>query len=131
MTKQELQEYYWIRRNINRLENKLLELETEATRQTTSLKHDPRGGGYSKDKLASIVAKITEVQDEINRQLEKSYELLVKIEKAIEKLPEREKYLVRARYLDLKTWEQIAVDMKYSWKQVHRIHSKALKLLAS
>lgn len=77
------------------------------------------------------MAKIVEVQEEINRQLQKSYELMAKIEKAIEKLPEREKYLIRARYIDCKSWEQIAVDMSYSWRQIHYIHANALKLLSS
>ncbi|MEG6521168.1 sigma factor-like helix-turn-helix DNA-binding protein [Desulfotomaculum sp. 1211_IL3151] len=129
MTKQELQEYYWVRRNIQRLKDKLLELETEATKQTTILNHAPKGGGYNKDKIAGLVAKIMEVQDEINGQLQGSYALLAKIEKAIRVLPQREGYLIRARYLDLKTWEQIAADMHYSWRWIHRIHSEALKLL--
>lgn len=77
------------------------------------------------------MAKIIEVKEEINRQLQQSYELVARIERAIDKLPEREKYLIRARYLDGKSWEQIAVDMNYSWRQVHYIHSNALKLLAS
>ncbi len=129
MTKQELQEYYWTRRNIQRLEDRLLELETEATRQTTTLRDDPRGGGYSKDKLSGIVVAIVAVQDQINSQLEWSYHILAEIEKAIEVLPEREKYLVTSRYIDGKTWEQIAVDMHYSWPHVHRIHANALKIL--
>ena len=31
------------------------------------------------------------------------------------------------RYLRGYTWEQICVKMEYSWKQIHRIHGKALK----
>lgn len=131
MTKKELQEYRWIKRNIQRLEDRLLELETEATKQTTQLTQDPiSGSGYNKDRMTDVVAMIIPVRDRINQQLEKSYELVVKIEKAIETLPEREKYLVRARYIDGVAWERICVDMGYSWRQVHRIHSDALKMLA-
>ncbi len=126
-----MQAYYWAKKNIERLENELLELETEATRQTAQLTQERKSQNYDPDRLAELVVKIVEVQEEINRQLQKSYELMAKIEKAIEKLPEREKYLIRARYLDGKSWEQIAVDMNYSWRQVHRIHANALKLLAS
>ncbi len=32
----------------------------------------------------------------------------------MESLPPREAYLVRARYVDYKGWEQIAVAMNYS-----------------
>lgn len=130
MTKQELQSYYWLRRNIQKLENKLLELETEATRQTTQITQMPKGNRTSTDKLSGIVAEIVAVQDKINDKVQRSYRIMVAIEKAIEGLPEREAYLIRARYIDCKSWEQIAVDMNYCWQHVHKIHSKALKLLA-
>ena len=45
-------------------------------------------------------------------------------------LCEREAYLIRLRYLELKRWEEICVEMNYSWKHIHRIHSDALMLLA-
>lgn len=130
MTKRELQEYIWLRKNIQQLEDELLRLETEATRQTTSLRQEPRGNNYDKDKLTSVVAKIIAVKDHINEQLQRSYELQAKIEQAIAGLPQREGYLVRAKYLRGMTWEQIAVDMGVSWRHVHRVHSKALRLLA-
>lgn len=129
LTKKELQAYYWIMRNIEQLEQKLVELETEATRQTTRITQTPRGSSIN-NKVEDIVVKIVEVQEDMDRQLKKSYELMKKIEQAIAPLPPRETYLIRARYLGLKTWEQIAVDMSYSWRQVHYIHRNALKLLS-
>ena len=30
------------------------------------------------------------------------------------------------RYLRMQSWEQIAVDMGYSWRRVHRLHGMAL-----
>lgn len=130
MTKQELQSYFWLQRNIQKLEDKLLELETEATRQTTRITKAPKGNKCSTDKLSDIVAEIVAVQDKINDKVQRSYRIMAAIEKAIEGLPEREAYLIRARYIDCKSWEQIAVDMNYCWQHVHKIHSKALKLLA-
>lgn len=130
MTKKELQEYYWVRKNIKQLEEKLLELETEVTRQTTRLSDEPKSANNTQDKLASIVTEIVSVQEEINKKLKRAYAIAAKIENAIAELPEREQYLIRARYIELKSWEQIAVDMKYSWRQVHRIHANALRLLA-
>jgi len=130
MTKNELKQLYWIKRNIQKLEDKLIELESSATRITTRLSHEPRGTARSNDRLGEIVCAITEVQDEINEQLQKSYEYMARIEKAIEALPPREAYLIRLRYLEMKSWESICVEMNYSWRQTHRIHSDALKMLA-
>ena len=45
----------------------------------------------------------------------------------IERLPnEDEKDVLAFRYIKLMKWEDICVEMGFSWKQVHRIHSKAL-----
>lgn len=129
MTKKELQAYYWTMRNIEQLEQKLAELEAEVTRQTSRITHTPRGKS-NKSMIEALVIKIIEVQEEINRQLKRSYELVKKIERAIEPLPPREACLIRARYLDLKTWDQIAADMNYSWRQIHYIHRNALRLLS-
>ena len=131
MTKQELQSYYWLRKNIEKLEHKLLELESEATRVTTRITHDPRGGSSNVDKLGGIVAEIVTVQEKINNKLQKAYRVMFEIEHATVELPEREAYLIRARYIDCKSWEQIAVDMSYCWQWIHKIHSKALSMLAN
>ena len=39
---------------------------------------------------------------------------------------ENEKDVLTYRYIRLMKWESIAVRMNCSWKQVHRIHSRAL-----
>ena len=129
VTKQDLQSYYWLKKNIDQLEDKLFELESEATRVTTRITQDPKGS-QSTDKLSGIVANIIEVQDKINNKVKLSYKIMAEIEEAAQQLPEREAYLIRARYIDCKSWEQIAVDMSYCWKQIHRIHSMALKMMA-
>jgi len=34
--------------------------------------------------------------------------------------------LLVLRYLNGKSWESIAVEMHYSWRQIHRLHGRAL-----
>lgn len=131
MTKEELREYYWTQRNIRKLESRLEELETAATRNTTQLRQVAiMAQGGTSDRVGNAVAEMEKVMTELDVQLTKSYALLREIEKALEKLPARESYLIRARYIEMQTWEQIAVDMGYSWQHIHRIHSDALKMLA-
>jgi DNA-directed RNA polymerase specialized sigma subunit len=130
MTKKDLQELYWVKRGIKQLENKLIELESSASRITTRISKEPKSGQSFEDKLSEVVAKIVDLENEINEKVKESYDLMGKIEKAIENLPPREAYLIRARYIDLKSWESICVDMNYSWRQIHYIHSDALKYLA-
>jgi DNA-directed RNA polymerase specialized sigma subunit len=130
MTKKDLYELFWMKKNINRLEEKLLELENKATQITTQLSKEPKGTNSVEDKLGETVSKIVDLQNEINDQLKIYYKKVRYIEKAIEKLPPREALLIRLRYLDQKRWEEICVEMNYSWRQIHYIHAEALKMLA-
>ena len=129
MDKKDLQQYLWLRRVIKQLEDRLEELETEATRMTVRYSDQPKGAPYDKDRMAELGVEMVELDEKIQVKLAESYELARKIEEAIGSLPEREQYLMRARYIQGESWEQIAVDMHYSWQHVHRIHAKALRLL--
>ena len=53
-----------------------------------------------------------------------------KVQAAIEEIEdETEKDLLTYRYLKGMKWEEIAVEMGYSWRAVHKIHSRALEHL--
>lgn len=132
MTKQELKEYYWLRLNITKLEQRIEELETIAAKQTTQLKNDAdaRVSHGAHDRMGDVVAEIADLKTGLQKQLKEAYAVAGEIEKAIAGLSDREKYLIRARYVELKNWEQICVDMNYDWSHVHRIHAGALKRLA-
>ena len=51
---------------------------------------------------------------------------LLEIEQAIECLEPRERTLVRLYYMEGLTWEEVCVEMSYSWRQIHRIHDRVL-----
>lgn len=51
------------------------------------------------------------------------------IEDVIEGLPEREKYLMRLRYIQGCRWETICYKMNYEWRHIHRLHSNILNQL--
>lgn len=130
MTKEQLNTYKDIKKELADLQRRREELEAAMYGpRTQALDGMPRSGpgeNYvqeermdSKDEvLAMYKAKEAELQA-----------ALVTIERAIEKLEPRERQLVRLHYIDGLTWEQVAVEMCYSWRQVHRIHSSALNKL--
>jgi RNA polymerase sigma factor (sigma-70 family) len=129
MTKYDLMQYQWILKNIEKLEEKLLEIDTQLQRITTryTLVSVSRTG--SRDVMGELIVKKIEVEEEINRKLQESYRKLREIERAIEKLDEKEKLLMRLRYICGKSWGEICDEMNYSWKQIHRIHKQALDKL--
>jgi len=130
LTKQELQQYRWSQLNIRGVKERLERLRFEAARVTTRLSAEPKSRSGYRDRLASLVAQIADLETKYADELKAAYEAQAAVEAAVESLPERERYLIRARYIDGKPWERICVDMSYSWQHTHRIHATALQLLA-
>jgi len=129
MTKYDLMQYRWLLKNIEKLEEKLLEIDTQLQRITTryTLVSVSRTG--SRDVMGELIIKKIGIEEEINKKLQESYKKLNEIEKAIKKLDEREKLLIRLRYIYGKSWVEICDEMNYSWAQIHRIHKQALDKL--
>lgn len=130
MTKAELQSYRYIALEIERLEEEIertrAKVESPAVQH---LSHAP-GGGRVPDRIADLVAEIEGLIENLEQQYKTMSARRERIDRAISVLHEREQRLIRLRYIDGKGWEQIAVDMNYSWRQVHNIHSEALKKIA-
>lgn len=64
---------------------------------------------------------------EIDRQIDELVRVKTEILKAISRLTDgRYREILRLRYLDGKTFEQIAVEMCYSWRHVCTLHGRAL-----
>jgi DNA-directed RNA polymerase specialized sigma subunit len=78
--------------------------------------------------MADAVCKIVDLQNEINRDIDRLVDLkreLVAVIKAVEDTEYQT--LLEKRYLCFQTWEQIAVDMGYNVRHLYRIHDEALE----
>lgn len=128
MTKEDLKEYRWIVDNVKALESEIQDLRDKIDVRSP-LWSDMPGCKAEGDKMATVVSQIVDSRDRLILELRKAMTKRVEIESAIEKLPEREKALIRYRYIQGKSWEQICLTMNYEWRQVHRIHSGALKMI--
>jgi len=126
MTKEQLQEYKWIQKNIKNLTETLEELRSQAECKSPVLSDEPKGSYQSFDQIPRLVSNIVEVEENLIEKLKQSYELLGKIEDCISILNEKEKHLLRLRYVNCMPWKDICINMSYSRRQVNRIHSKAL-----
>lgn len=125
--KYKLQEYRWIKENISELEDRLLEIDTKLQKITSNISADKVQSSKDPDKWTELICKRIEIEKLINSEIENGYREMEFIEKSISTLPEREKRLMRLRYIDGKKWEEICLMMNYEWTQIHRIHGEALK----
>ena len=95
----------------------------QVTRTTSQLSKAPAHGGDRQDPLTSYVHYSELLEARTAELLEVQRETLCTIEQVQDS---RYRRLLRARYLEGMTWEQIAVRMGYSWRQVVRMHGDAL-----
>lgn len=103
----------------------LNELATKCTSTLSDMPHNPNKGNST---MADAVCKIIDLQEEINRDIDRLVDLKRGIMKVIKAVPDVEyQTILEKRYLCFISWEQIAVDMNYSIQHIHRMHSKALK----
>ena len=75
MDKADLREYWWKRKNIERLTETLEELKALRECQSPRLSDEPRSGGV-KDKIGDLVVKLDEVECEIMKKLKEAYEAI-------------------------------------------------------
>lgn len=130
MTKERLKEYRWIKENINELEDRLLEIDTKLQKVTTELTTDRVQTTKDNDKWTNLINQRMQVEELINAEITNGLEEMREIERMISVLPEREKLLMRYRYINCLTWEEIAFKMFYTWQHMHRIHAECLRKLS-
>ena len=86
----------------------------------------PHGSGGGD--LSGYAARLDELDRKLREQLERKIQLRAEITEKIDAMPnETESLLLRLRYIHGLKWEEVAVKMDYSWRAVHKIHSKALE----
>ena len=148
MTKERLRGYLavirereQVRRKLQRVLDKIAEIEANLyspkTQQLTGMPAAPsRKGSALEDMVANCDEELQEQKEEYTRLL-RHYERLeaklaaeqLAIEEAIESLEPTERTLLRCHYLEGKKWEDVCVEIGYSWRQTHRLHAEALKKL--
>ena len=121
MTKQRLQDYMWIRQRIRQLEESIEEINTVLTRTTTNLSDMPKDQS-PKDYMNELVAKKIAVENKLHSLVRKWYIELNEIEDEIDKLPAKEQLIFNLRYIRGKKWEDISLEIGYSFRQVQQIH---------
>lgn len=131
MTKEELMQYHSVELEVKQLAERIEELEERKTSIKSQIITDmPVGNGESMD-ILTLITKIEDSQIELVKKQSKLVDIMESIEHAIDKLEDStDRLILRSRYLQGKKWEEICVELNYSWRQIHRLHSNILKKIA-
>lgn len=101
-------------------------LRCAAKKITPTLSQAPCHGS-DQDKLSGIVAKIVDLDNKIQDDVNQLVEALGRNRDIINNISdERYKLILTKRYLNHKHWEDIASEMCYRWRGIHKLHIKAL-----
>ena len=102
----------------------LNELALKATATYTGMPHSPNKGSQT---MANTVDRIIDLQNEINRDIDELVDLKAEIREVIDAVPDTDlRLILEERYLNWKSWEQIAVTLEYNLRYLHRLHRQAL-----
>lgn len=131
MTKEELMQYGSIELEVKQIKERIEYLEEKKTSIKSQIITDmPVGNGESMD-ILTLITKIEDSQIELVKKQSKLVDIMESIEHAIDKLEDStDRLILRSRYLQGKKWEEICVELNYSWRQIHRLHSNILKKIA-
>lgn len=114
--------------HINNKLNDLEKLRTMVTKITSTISEVSVTGSGSQDKLGDAVAKIVDLQEEINRRIDSFVDLKREISAVLEQVPDPDQVKVlHKRYFEYKPWEVIACEMNCTFRNVCYIHGKALQ----
>ena len=115
-----------INSKISQLES-LRELATKCTSTITGTPHNP---SPAQSPMADAVCKIIDLQDEINRDIDHLVDLKRELVGVIRNAEDVEcRLLLELRYLCFMSWEDIAVQMGYTTRNIHYLHKQALRLV--
>ena len=128
--KEFLQKAYRIDQRINSKLEQVTSLRELATKATATLQDSPIKGSRHVHSMEDIIAKMADLETEINQNIIELVELKGEIVSVIQKIDNPEhQTLLELRYLCFKTWEQIAVEMYYSVRNIYKLHDQAMAIV--
>ena len=119
--------------------DELIKSNQEELKSLKELSISIGGIDYSKDRVQSsrtsgdagftnIILQITELEKKIHADFEKLFSIKLQIRTAINEVQDQaEKVLLRDKYINFHTWDEISDALEVSIRTIHRIHAAALK----
>ena len=126
--KEYLNQAYWLDRRIDSKLEQLSALKDMATKTTSIISDDVVSHTRNVHSTQDIIAKIIDMQAEINTDIDRLVDLkrdIMQVVKAVDN-PELQT-LLELRYLCFKDWPDIACEMHCSESNIYKVHSRALQ----
>lgn len=123
--KQYLRRYQTAKRRVALIQEEIEELRSSKTSPVGLGDGMPHGSGTSD--LSGYAARLDELLRELEAEKEMQMVTYQEIRQQIGMVPDAiEQEILSRRYLIGQSWEKIAVEMKYSYRHVTKLHGHAL-----
>ena len=127
-TKEFLKQARHIDQRINSKLEQVQSLRELATKATATLSDMPRSSTPNIYRMEDVICKMTDLESEINADIDELIDTKHEV-MAVIKMVERPEYqsLLELKYLCMKTWEEVAAELGYVYRQITRMHGYALE----
>lgn len=110
----------------------LAELKSLASKVTVSTFSESHSKGTHSDRVGRTTARIIDLENEINDEIDRLVDIKMKIRATISSLSDmNSRIILERRYILNESWERISEKMGYSPRHVIRMHNKAIDILES
>lgn len=113
------------------IQNKLAEISQlrELAMSISAVKNEERVQTTPNfDKIGTAYCKIEEMEEKLDKLIDEYVDKKNLIISQIDKIENETYYeILFARYIEKKTFEKIADELTYSWRQIIRLHGRALQ----
>lgn len=114
-------------RLIQRLTDTVNTLRSGLTSQSYELKPDKVQTSGAKDTLGETIVKIMSLEDDINARINELVDMKQEAFTMINRIPDLDQQnILIGRYIQLKKWEDIALELNFSIQWVYELHGKGL-----
>ncbi len=111
-----------------RIESQQLKLQSQSVQGVQYGEHISSPNKNAEAPFVRCLLRKQEVDDQIKREEDYLSTLKMEISIAIDELPcVDERIVLRARYINSSSWDEIANQLNYSLRSTHRIHAQALQ----
>lgn len=117
-------------RRIDKEIEALLRMVRKTRESLESMTQNYDGDGAQSTKNPHKFDRLVELESMVDKKIDEQINLKAEILNTIMQLDDRRQRLVLMEYyVEMKTFEEISVDIHYSWRQTHKIHGYALKAI--
>ena len=129
--KEFMSQAYRLDQRINCKIDQLADLNDLAKKATSTLTGMPHNPNKDVSSLENTIVKIVDLQEEINRDIDRLVDLKREIRDAIEKVEDIDyRFLLEKRYLCWASWPEIAMEMNVSCRLLFQLHTEALEKIS-